>query len=169
MENSKIYEKVKMALLALYREDIYLLERDVNERSLSHKLAEHMQKEFGNSWDVDCEYNRHVEEPKKLFYDGYGDIKCDVRDTDAKTVYPDIVVHKRGNDKHNLLVIEIKKTTSEIGDEKDEAKLAAFTGEQYDYRVGLFLKFDVDNGCIEDVQCFQEGELTGECDDLKEL
>jgi hypothetical protein len=72
------------------------------------------------------------------------DIKWD--DTEAKTVFPDIVVHERGNDKNNLLVIEIKKSgNNSVRESFDKGKLKAFTKEPYSYELGLFIKFDGPN------------------------
>lgn len=64
-------------------------------------------------------------------------------DTDAKTVYPDIIVHKRKNDKENLLVIEAKKSSSGIDDNWDTAKLKAFKERPYFYRAAYFVRFRV--------------------------
>ena len=47
-------------------EDLYLLKRDVNERTITHQfaiyLAEEMNKE--EDWNVDVEYNRNGDDPK---------------------------------------------------------------------------------------------------------
>jgi hypothetical protein len=67
-------------------------------------------------WHVDCEYYRDGHEPKRLEYFGHG--KPDVDDTDAKTVYPDIIAHHRDTD-DNYLVIELKKTSS-VADRRDD-------------------------------------------------
>ena len=50
-------EKLKAAIARLYKKDRFLIDNDLNERSISHKLAEYLQTEFHN-FDVDCEYNR---------------------------------------------------------------------------------------------------------------
>lgn len=60
-------------------------------------------------------------------------------DTEARTVFPDIVVHRRATS-DNLLVVEVKKTTSHISSERDIQKLQAFR-EQLGYQYALFLKF----------------------------
>ncbi len=50
----EVLQKVTTAIINLYRSDQELLEVDANERSITHKLAEHIQKEFPE-WNVDCE------------------------------------------------------------------------------------------------------------------
>jgi len=139
MSLESIRKKVLEALCKLRTNDHYLLEAKVNERTISHKLAEYLQEEF--ELVVDCEYNRHKKEPKRIFRE-LGNINCN--DTDGKTVFPDIVVHKRGTDDENLLVIEIKKSSNPIDRDFDREKIVAFTTE-LDYKFGLFLEINVDN------------------------
>lgn len=54
-EVRKRFDSAIAALMDADR-DRDLLVMDVNERSISHKLAEHLAREF-DEWDVDCEYN----------------------------------------------------------------------------------------------------------------
>lgn len=58
-------------------------------------------------FDVDCEYNRDGVAPKKI---GHLGLYPDDDDTEAETVFPDIIVHRRGTEQ-NYLVIEAKKST----------------------------------------------------------
>ena len=57
------YDQLERVLAeARYRflaQEGYLLEANVNERSLTHKLAEYLQAVVGPEWSVDCEYNRY--------------------------------------------------------------------------------------------------------------
>lgn len=92
-------------------------------------------------WDVDCEYNRDSNVPKRLQSSLFQRDSNDVaphRDTEGKTVFPDIIVHKRGT-QVNLLVVEVKKTTSTVCDDVDIIKLCAFM-EELGYKHALFLK-----------------------------
>ena len=120
----------------LLAHDGYLLTCDLNERSITHKFAEHLQLEFPE-WNVDCEYNRDNDDPKRLALPPRHDINSD--DIDAKTVFPDIIIHQRVTDQ-NIAVIEVKKSTNPEGDEWDMRKLAAFK-DQLGYRVALFFLF----------------------------
>jgi hypothetical protein len=125
---------VATAIERLLREDDYLLKVDANERSISHWLALYLADEFCE-WDVDCEFNRDWHDPKRLQLEPdhlYSD------DDQGTTVYPDIIVHRRGEPK-NLLAIEIKKDSGGNGD-KDLRKLRALRG-QLGYTHGLFLRF----------------------------
>ena len=130
-----LQDRLARAVCDLYRYDGDLLGLEANERSITHKLAEHMQRWFPG-WHVDCEYNRRGEKPKTLDHLRFG--KISPHDTVAKTVYPDIIVHRR-NTRDNLLVLEFKKK-DHISGANDEAKIRAFTtDESYQYRYGLLL------------------------------
>jgi len=56
---------IKDMLNALIKDDRYLLENEVNERSQTHKLAEHLQYLLPK-WNIDCEYNKKLTDPKTL-------------------------------------------------------------------------------------------------------
>ncbi|MDT3778260.1 hypothetical protein PJI16_11900 [Nitrospira sp. MA-1] len=126
------------AINLLIRQDAFLLQCNVNERSMSHKLAEYLQKEF-RKWHVDCEYNRDHDLTKKLVVPN-GTTRID--DTEAKTVFPDIIVHHR-NENSNLLVIEVKKTSNPDNGNFDRRKLEEFIKPPFNYQYGLFLRLNV--------------------------
>lgn len=60
--------RIKFGLNLLTGHDSYLLQNDLNERTITHKLAEHYQKLFPR-WNVDCEYNRNLGSEKKILID----------------------------------------------------------------------------------------------------
>ena len=125
LDEGAIRERVQGALDLLLKHDRFLLEHDVNERSITHKLAQYLQENFPG-WDVDCEYNRIGNQridPKRLQFDVN---QTSTDDDQGKTVYPDIIVHHR-RIQDNLLVIEIKKSTNPETGDHDEQKLRAFT------------------------------------------
>ena len=136
-----VRSRVATAICDLFRHDRELLGVTANERSITHKLAEHLQRQFPY-WHVDCEYNRDGLDRKTL------NLPIDggrVDELEAKTVFPDIVVHRRG-ERENLLVIEFKKSNGSR-ETHDLEKLRAFTSpESFAYRHGLFLRLG-DTGC----------------------
>jgi hypothetical protein len=148
----EVLSKIKEALGILYKRDRFLLEKDVNERSISHKLAEYLQQLF-QDYNVDCEYNWQTDEfesktfckellftseEEKKFYPKTEEEK--IKDKNAHTVYPDIIVHQRGSNLSNLLIIEIKKSTNldSKAREKDKLKLEKYK-EKFHYTYTLFL------------------------------
>jgi hypothetical protein len=105
---------VERAVHELFRLDDDLPD-SVNERTITHRLAIYVEKELRSldgghrHLSVDCEYNRRYEgdDPKFLTrIDDYGPVGA--WDTEAKTVYPDIIVHRRRNDDDNRIIIEVK-------------------------------------------------------------
>ena len=132
MEKEKVISKIHEAYSQLLVRDGHLLTANANERSITHKLAEYMQLQFPE-WNVDCEYNRDGIDPKKLIT-FVKNIKSD--NTDAVSVFPDIIVHLRGTN-NNLLVIEAKKSNYS-GKDRDGEKLKAFKkdlGYKYAFKV----------------------------------
>ncbi len=152
MAQSISLEQVKAGLKSatdeLLKRDAYLLRRDVNERSITHKLASYLQAHFPH-WNVDCEYNRNHDQVKQLrFPKG----ECRPDDTNAKTVFPDIIVHQRGSDE-NLLVIEVKKSTNRDDASYDCEKLNAFQNELgYTYAAFIMLRTGNDRPGVEAIK-----------------
>jgi hypothetical protein len=137
----EIDRKISQALEQLLDHDAYLLQIDANERAISHRLGMYLQLLF-EEWHVDCEYNRNLGDPKRVktakgFLDPAAHTRS-IAETEAITVFPDIIIHKRGTS-NNLLVIEMKKTTSQVGDAFDYFKLRSFK-YQLRYPHALFLK-----------------------------
>ena len=135
MNEQELKKKLKSSFELFLKNEKNLLEIDINERTLTSKFAQYLQKEFEN-YNVDCEYNRNIENIKriKILEDKYKDIKPN--DIEAKTVFPDIIIHKRGNNENNLLVIEAKKNNK--NDEIDKEKLKAYKNElgyKYAYKL----------------------------------
>ncbi len=141
----------------LLREE-FILVNDLNERTLSHKLAEYLQKYFSD-FNVDCEYNRmkgkNADSPfiTKTLNLKEEDVKNS--DTTGKTVYPDIIIHKRGNNKDNFLVIEVKKKCNNGNKNFDFEKLEAYTN-QLKYKYGIYLEFNKNK--ISQIKWFKNGK-----------
>ncbi|HWO56406.1 MAG TPA: hypothetical protein VNN55_02445 [bacterium] len=156
-----------MALNAFFKCESDLLVRESSERSITHKLAEHLQAYFPE-FKVDCEYNRHGSEVKRLRNHGEPTTSNDLG---VRSVYPDIVVHERGRDSKNVLVIETKKSSSRQPHEWDCNKLKEFTGTLFRYEIGLLLVLDLRRMRLSKVQCFKNGKkvAAGIWTRLKEL
>jgi hypothetical protein len=124
MDRAEISAVIERALDALIAEQSALLDLDVRERALSHHLALYISRLVPAEYDVDVEYNRHGGDPKRLELPRRDALDRELR---ATTVFPDILVHKRNTDDHNLLVLEMKKP----GEDRayDELKLRAFRRE----------------------------------------
>src|SRR3990170_2243375 len=133
MDITSIQQSFLQALIKLLKFDQFLLENDLNERTISHILACYLLAEF-RGWDVDCEYNRNHDDIKRL---NLCREPIENTDTEAKTVFPDIIVHMRNTD-YNLLIVEIKKEAIEYKRNKDLYKITRFM-EELKYSYGLFI------------------------------
>lgn len=168
---NEIIQKVEHAIQLLFEHDSWLLIHDLSEQSITHKLAVHLQSFFPD-YDVDCEYNGNVERgngrklisllKSRLKESGF--LKKREENIDEETidrsVFPDIIVHKRGSNKDNLVIIEVKKMSSNVPREYDFLKLGAYTsgenGNDLKYNVGVFLDFNKVLGY--QMEVFQNGE-----------
>ena len=151
-----IKEKVLKCVKTLSQNEREIIQNDINERTIAHKLAEYLQHEFSDL-DVDVEYNRNLEigirEPKyvSLIKDEFRHVYNKAKTNDENlmpfmeqvTAYPDIIVHQRGNNNKNTLIIEVKKSNNKSDWQIDEKKLEAFTrmkeDDGYGYTLGMHL------------------------------
>lgn len=143
MNEKEAQGKLERALERFCHEQEFLLKHDLHERTIAHHLANYLHSQF-TGWDVDCEYNRDgLERPKKLGLNEYEPTVAGA--TKSVTVYPDIIVHHRGQggSEHNLLVLELKKSSNPDDGERDARKLAAFR-EQLEYQNAFALRLNTD-------------------------
>lgn len=142
MNKASIKRRVTAAIAALYARDAFLLEHKVGERSLSAKLAFYLTPLF-RGYDVDVEYNRqglNPKDPKEL------QLPAICRGRGRRKVYPDIIVHRRGDQTaHNLLVIEVKRESNPEPLECDRAKILAMRSK-YGYKFGVLVVLPTGNG-----------------------
>jgi hypothetical protein len=124
MNRETIEILVNKAIELLVENEPQLLELNVTERALSHHLARYLGELVPEDFNVDCEYNRHFDYPKRL---NLKRRQAKDREIRATTVFPDIIVHKRDSDTDNLLVLEMKKPGENL--QYDEDKLLAFRNE----------------------------------------
>jgi hypothetical protein len=133
--------KLVIALKEFYGHETYILEKDLGERTLTHRLAVHVERQFPG-WEIDCEYNRLGERMLRL-------PKGTIVSTDdalGKSVFPDILVHQR-DIPNNLLAIEVRKASNHQPPEHDQHKLQALTDPHlwFAYWIGVLLTLAKNN------------------------
>ena len=130
--------KLVAALQEFYAQEVFILEKDLGERTLTHRLAVHLEKHYPG-WQVDCDYNRLGERTLRL---PHGTI-VSTDDTLGKSIYPDIVVHQRAIP-NNLLAIEVRKANNHQSLEHDQQKLRALTDPHlwFAYGIGMILTLE---------------------------
>ena len=143
MNELEVKDKIEEALEKLKDKDFVLLKNDLNERTISHRLAIYIEDIF-TEYDVDCEYNKIPEGSKILDIIPRKGTLDD--DTKAVTVYPDIIVHERDTD-NNFMVIEIKKSTNNSRNEidYDGRKLKAYKSK-LGYEFAIFINIATGEG-----------------------
>lgn len=140
--------------------DCFLLKNNVHEQALTHRIAHYLENKLKsflkkNKLSIDCEYNRHINDPKTFFSEIINPILNKISNTslnedDLHNIYelfrPDIILHQRGDDAKNILIIECKKAqTINNNDVKfDFKKLKAFTCENgnFKYKIGVSIVFN---------------------------
>ena len=135
MDEHEVRERLEAALRRLAEADRHLLENDLSERCIAGRLAMYLQGAFPDH-AVDVEYNRAGDTPKRLnlpdecanYFDRHGDA----------LVVPDIIVHQRGLDGPNLLVLELKKTSNPAQFRCDRRRVVAFR-ERLGYQCGALI------------------------------
>src|SRR5260370_166764 len=122
-------EKVVNAIREFYQHEAFLLEKDLGERTLTHRLAVHLEQEF-SGWDVDCDYNRLGERLLKL---PHGSI-ISTDDGLGKSIFPDIVLHRRGIP-DNLPALEASTATPKVVKTRADVKADDARGLEEETRI----------------------------------
>ena len=141
--SKNLIELVEKALDKVYQEQKYLIENRVHERSIVFWFGIYFYELLKNSefkdYDLDFEYNRNFDDVKRTKHSVNG-------------IYPDIILHKRGSNKHNLLAIEFKTWWSDRDKfNKDIEKLQDLINSngKYRYKHTLFVILEKDKPSIE--------------------
>ncbi|MGC5328192.1 hypothetical protein [Brevibacillus sp. SYSU BS000544] len=180
MINNTIFNRVNNAISKLFERDQYLLVNNLNERTIAHKFAVYLQEEFFDL-NVDCEYNKNVDEDdgskniyvvkveaERLRKSINKEIVIDEIIHSVISIYPDIVIHNRGENNSNLLIIEIKKSTNLIDRYYDFKKLQCYTDNtphnKLKYQYGLFIEFEtnVPKPRKPELIWFKDGEIVSQ-------
>lgn len=123
------------ALQEFYARERFILDRDLGERALTHRLAVHVERNF-LGWDVDCDYNRLGE--RTMLLPRGAIVSTD--DSLGKSIYPDIVVHRRAVP-DNLLALEVRKDANHQPVAHERHKLMALTDPHlwFAYWIGVLV------------------------------
>lgn len=110
--NDCLFEAIQM----LFQNDSFLLENKVHEIAINHRIAIYLEQLLSNSilltenqLSVDIEYNRELyEDIRSMEFECQNIWENEVTYWEEKNVRPDIVVHHRESNEHNILWIEVK-------------------------------------------------------------
>lgn len=149
----EVASRLEAAVKRVISKDSDLFNFEVNERTVTQRLALYLEQAFepfGLGLKADCEYNRMWGESGEGEYNltkkypQLSGIKPSVEDSDGVTVFPDVIVHLRGKQFANVLVIEAKRNAPvDAVPDNDRIKLYEFTRMDGGFRYpwGAFLNF----------------------------
>lgn len=140
---------IERACKDLYLNDYYLIvngdhgEDHVTERSIVFRLGIYLDKYLSkykslNKYHLDSEYNRSMNDLKRVAFRPDG---CS----------PDLIIHRRGSNNYNLLIIECKGWWSQRNKIKeDQIKIQDFINDkEFNYKFGLQIIFKKDGVKLE--------------------
>lgn len=174
MDIKEIISNVKEAVNDLISNEKDVLQRKLFEQNLSHHLAKYLEPLF-EKYNVDIEFNGDIDKPNdrkaleiaqsRMIRIGYNS-----KINNTYNIRPDIIVHRRGDNENNILVVEIKKDISPDNDkEYDLIKLEHLTIDylknHYNYRLGVAIILGTGEKTGEvDMILYQEGNPVQEKD-----
>lgn len=142
MDIEKLLLLLDAAIKEFYVKDEYLIQERVHERTCVARIAHYLQNmlDKDEAWrdlNADCEYNRQV--PDEKLSDS---CVCEESEYEMYSVYPDLIVHHRGYNDKNLLVVEFKHACndSEKNRKKDIGKIKDMIKDpQKHYMMGVYV------------------------------
>lgn len=146
---------VKEAVDKCYANDKTLIDRSMEQASVA-RIFYYMQRKIDTNikfkqfreYNLDCEYNKNMYEPKRLTEEERGK-------------RPDIILHKRLSNNDNMLILEFKSSRENHRQDNlindDYNKLKRFTQQNgiYKYFLGVSVKL---NDIYPQYKFFQSGE-----------
>ncbi|HLP39272.1 hypothetical protein [Lacibacter sp.] len=141
---TEIQIMIEYVLHELYEADWRLIKNRTNERAIVFTFGKYfyelMKLSSFKGYDLDCEYNRNLGGSKRTqnFPNG---------------VIPDLLIHKRESNVHNVLVLEFKgywNTISRLGDvEKINDFVNQNSVDNYKYGLGALIEINRVNPKVE--------------------
>ncbi len=142
-ERERLMILVNESLNSLYINEKYLFDNNSSEQSKVFYFAVYFMqklKEYGwyLDYNVDCEYNKNC----------FNERNCKMVKVEDKyhRIIPDFILHKRGDNKSNKLVIEFKNAKRMSKSDLYKLKALTYKNDNYDdnynYKLGLFIKFN---------------------------
>ena len=133
MNKDDIKTLIEISLRELVKNDLGLIHRKVKEECINHRLACYIEKFLKNKfqipYDVDLEYNKNYNNPKKIIID---------ENNNVKAIRPDIIVHERETNDSNLIAFEIKKGYT---GRRDLEKIKGLFRHPYNYKFGCLISY----------------------------
>lgn len=118
-ERGRVFDALESAARMVGQRDAYILEHDLREEAIIHRLAYYLEEillkdeSLGlKGYSVDCQYNSGAGYRRKYLQVPWPKgSQSQLRKRDSH-VRPDLIVHQRGTDGINLLMVEVKKSST---------------------------------------------------------
>lgn len=177
MKLETICIKIQNAIDNLMVSERDILVRGLGERIITNRLADYLRLQFPE-YNVDSEYNGDVDKPndrkalqiakKRLIEIGYKP-----NQNNHYKIVPDIIVHERGTNSNNLIVLEVKKDVSRYNDKiydliKLEHLTIDYSGNYYNYKLGVAIIFGTMTNAGNVSKIFFQNGIQKEEDSLSE-
>jgi hypothetical protein len=126
---------IEAALDELYDKDLHLLLYRVHERTIVFRFGHYLQNkldahEVFKQYNLDFEYNRNGRQPKRI------------PTRSRNGAYPDLIIHRRGLNTHNLLIMEFKPYWERnVDDDCDKILQFVDKNGNYKYQFGQSIIF----------------------------
>lgn len=154
-QTAEIKGAIATALEHVYSQDFYLIQREAHERSIAFRFGLYFSEiiqftsfGFDDELTIDAEYNRNLFNAKNM--QGFNA---------PQGILPDIILHHRGFNDKNIVVIEFKGHWS--GNGRYDEKLRGFTHQEindYHYGLGVFIRLQPNlNNC--EIVYYKNGAL----------
>ena len=147
MSQKELLEILRYSIEQFYILDKYLIANihKVHEQAIAHRIAHYFENicsvynpAFYTTYNFDVEYNKNLQEAKEIFAPCWQcrNIKCSCKAyKEPHDSRPDFLIHKRGSNEQNCLVVEFKKWDSKPEDiQYDINKLKYFTCPKGEYK-----------------------------------
>lgn len=171
MDGRELLEILEKSIKQFYKQDSYLIDdtHKVHEQAIVHRIAHYFENivdaqepDFYKEYNFDVEYNKNLKGAKEIFSPCWQcpEFKCNCKCyVESQESRPDFLIHKRGNNSSNQLIVEFKtgSNSSKKDIKYDMNKVQYFTcphGE-YKYFLGCFVYIDEKRYTI---KIFQEGK-----------
>lgn len=141
IDYDQLKQYVNCALEKLYQKDMSLIDRKASERAIVFRFGLYMNEILQSTefsvYDIDVEYNRNGNEPKRLPNHPNG-------------TYPDFIIHRREVNTDNLLVLEFKtEWYNNQKEDKDKIQKYMDLSGEYKFKFGATILIGKDRPRIE--------------------
>ena len=127
-QREELLEIIQLSLEKLYKFDFDLIRRGGLERSLSFRFGLYFNEYIANtSWsnlNIDLEYNKNG-------------LNSKITPSKPNGAHPDLILHRRGENNDNILIIEFKGWWNRTSRQSDMNKLHDFIDIQGEYKYGM--------------------------------